>query len=170
MKRRREIPSELTSNGSPSEIIRELQARESECCVSCEFWFSRFPTWNRERTGWMYGTFPPIRVTKMHTRYGSWRNDCRDCRAYAIELQTRFKRRNIHRDTPDVSLHSCVSPLRHPQIESLSRIVRVKPRRSLLERRWEDACLVSKYHSNRLSNHFCCDNNIKEDNYMYSKV
>lgn len=132
---------ELTLKGTPSKIIRELQAGESRYYVSCEFSFSQFPTRNRE--GWMYGTFPPIRATKMRTRYGSWQA-CRDCRAYAIGLQTRFKRRNVHRDTPDVSLHSCVSPLRHPQIEPRSCIVRVEPRRSPSERWREDTWLVSK--------------------------
>lgn len=73
--------------------------------------------------------------------YGSW-DACHDCRAYATELQARFKRRNVHCETPDISLHSCVSLPRHPQTWP-PRIVRVDPWQSSSNRRRRDACLVS---------------------------
>lgn len=72
---------------------------------------------------WHFSTYTS---DKSAARYRSWRDACRDCRAYATGLQARFKRQNVHYDTPDVSFHSCVSPLRHQQTR-LFRIVRVDP-------------------------------------------
>jgi hypothetical protein len=159
MKHRREITlkSNVTSNGSRCEIVRELRAREPrEVCQprilvlaipdvksrgdEVIVYMALFhlddkrqkcaPVMARDRT--------PV-VTVVLTQPG---------------FQARFKRWNVHRDTPDVNLHSCVSPLRHLQSHHPALFATsLGPR----NRQRRDACLLSQI-VNCLSNLFYRDN------------